>query len=565
MLDCAIVNGEVFDGSGGPGRPLDIGIADGRIVLVSGRGELPDAAQQIDATGRIVTPGFVDPHTHMDAQLWWEPSGSPSVLHGVTSVVMSSCGFGVAPHAAGMDDYVLQSLESVEEIPFRSTRLALPMSWRSWGDFFQAVGELPLGVNVAAFVPHSALRVGVLGERGLAPDLEPAEIDQLVEALENALADGAVGISTSRGPNHTDATGGPVPSRFASDVELERLVAACSGRLWQINIQAKGTTDAVGRAAAFAELATYADWSERHDAVATWTPLVVAPGDDVAWRALLEFSKTRGERLLPQVAAQPISSTIGFDGPSFAGMIDGWAGAFAGFGSLDAAGRTDRVRSAAFRDALRSAPEDCSRITSPCYSRWHLVASPSAPDAVGLTLNELGDRAGTHPIDALVDLALADDLATVVGAPLSNLDDDAVRVLVTDPSTLIGLGDAGAHIKSITNYTYPTYVLGRLVRDRQWMSVGEAVRQLTAQPAEAVGIVDRGTIAEGAWADLCVIDLDRLEADPSRLVNDIPGDSARLHSGATGFTAVMVNGEVVVDHDQPTGRAAGRLLPVQSR
>jgi N-acyl-D-aspartate/D-glutamate deacylase len=559
VLDLAIVNGDVVDGRGGAPRPLDIGIEGGRIAVVGERGCVPETRRTLDAAGRLVTPGFVDPHTHMDAQLWWDPSGVPSILHGVTSVVTSSCGFGVAPTAPGRDEYVLRSLESVEEIPYESTRRALPMTWTTWPEWFEAVGRLPLGVNVAAFVPHSALRFGVLGDRGLEAGLAAGEVDRLVASLRDALAAGAVGVSTSRGTNHTDATGRPVPSRLADDTELERLVATCADRIWQINIAAKGATSPAGREAALRELETYAGWSRRHATRATWTPLVVAPGDEVTWRVLLEFTSTRPE-LLAQTSAQPVSATIGFDGPSFAGMIDGWAPAFAGYGSLSDADRRTALHDERFRGIVRDAPEDRTRITSPCYDRWTVLVSPSSPGAVGVSIRALGDGVGRHPIDALFDLALADDLRTVVGVPLSNLDDDAVRAVVTTPSTLLGLGDAGAHIKSITNYTYPTYVLATLVRDRGWFAIGEAVRKLTAQPAEAFGLAGRGVVAEGYRADLCVVDLPALAVLPATLVADIPGGGLRLHAAATGYAAVVVNREVAVEDDRPTAARAGELI-----
>jgi N-acyl-D-aspartate/D-glutamate deacylase len=558
----AIVGGLVLDGTGAAGVQRNILIDDGRITELSDDGAAIEARTVIDARNRVVTPGFIDPHTHMDAQLFWDPSGCPSLLHGVTSVVIGSCGIGIAPARPDMREYMLRSLESVEEIPYRSTALGVPLSWTTWAEYVTAIDALPLGLNVAALVPHNALRIGVLGPRGLADDLSGDEIGALVSAAEEAMEAGAVGLSSTRGTNHTDAYGDPVPSRRAGDDELAALAALCRGRVWQINIRAKGDASEAGRAAALQELRQYADWSERFDTMATWSPLVVGPGDAVVWRALQEYSSRRQGRLLAQVCPQMFCSTITFDGPSYASMVDGWSAPFAGYSDLNDGQKSERLRDESFRSALRTAPVDPSRITSPSYERWSVLVSPSAPELTGLTLSEVGERLERHPVDALLDLALSDQLRTVVRAPLSNLDqdEDAMRALITNPANLFGIGDAGAHVKSITNYTYPTFVLSTLTRDRGWLALPAAVERLTRQPARAFGFEGRGVLEAGAVADVCVIDLARLAAEPASIVNDLPGGSGRLHSGATGYDAVIVGGEVVVDHDRPTGRSPGRFL-----
>ncbi|MCU1461869.1 MAG: hypothetical protein JWO37_1944 [Acidimicrobiales bacterium] len=564
MLDLAIVNGTVVDGTGAPARAADVFVEDGRIAAVQPHGAAVDAARIIDATGKVVTPGFVDPHTHMDAQLWWAPSGAPSVLHGVTSVVIGSCGFGVAPLRAGDADYVLRSLESVEEIPFEATRRGLPMSWSTWPEYFEQLGALPLGVNVAGFVPHSALRLAVLGDDALVGPADAGQRARLAAELRDALASGAVGVSTSRGTNHTDANGRPMASRLADDAELIALVDECRGRVWQVNIAAKGDSSADGIARAVDELQKYAGWSERAGALGTWTPLVVAPGDLDAWPVLLAASVVQAEHLLGQVSPQPIHSSITFDGPSYAAMVDGWAGAFVGYGALTTGERRDRLADPGFRAALKATPENCTRVTGACFRRWWVRFSPSAPEAVGHTVEQYAGMLGVHPVDALLDLAVADDLATIIEAQLSNIDADSVRVLVTEPATLLGLGDAGAHVKSITNYTYPTYVVAELSRDRGWFPLEEAVRRLTSHPAAAFGLTDRGVLRAGAAADVCVLDVDRLALGTPTLVDDLPGGARRLHCDATGFAAVIVNGEVTVEDDRLTDARRGQLLRVRS-
>ena len=355
-------------------------------------------------------------------------------------------------------------------------------------------------------------------------------------------------------------------SRLANDDELRALVSAGPGRVWQINIASKGDRSEAGITAAVAELETYAALARESSTTFTWTPLVVGPGDSVAWKRLLECSTDNGDVVIPQISPQSISSAISFDGPSFASMIDGWAQAFAGYGDLPIDTKRQRLADPGFRSALRNSPEDPTRITAPNFGRWRLAASPTSPQLCGLTLREIGERLGSHPADALVDLALADDLQTVVEAPLSNLDEDeeSVRALVTAPATLIGLGDAGAHVKSITNYTYPTHVLGELAHRRQWLSVADAVRRMTSVPASVMRIVDRGVIEVDAAADINVIEIERLAAEPARLVDDLPGGAKRLHAGARGYRAVLVNGALAVRDDVVMNSTSGTLVRVTS-
>ena len=562
MLDLSVVNGTVVDGTGSDPVPADVGVSGGRIAVVGPRGSLPESAQTVDASGMVVTPGFVDPHTHMDAQLWWDASGVPSVLHGVTSIAIGSCGFGVAPCRPGTEEYVLRSLESVEEIPYEATRVGVPMKWGSWLEFFEGLGRLELGVNVAGFVPHSALRAAVLPEHSRSGPASAKQRGRMVDALAEALDGGALGLSSSKGSNHVDGNGSPVPSRAASPEEYQDLVGACAGRIWQINLRAKADASDAGMRAALEELETYVSWSQAADATLTWTPLVAPPGDDLAWRALLKYSEANASRLVAQTSAQAISAAIRFDGASQAALIDGWGKPFAGYGGLTMQQRRELVGDRAFREALKASPPNPARSTAPCYDRWRFVISPSCPDCVGSTISSYAEQLGSHPVDAMCDLALADGLRTVIEAPLSNVDEEAVRTLVTSDATMFGIGDAGAHVTSITNYTYPTHVLASMFRDKGWMSLPKAVWRLTAQPAAVLGFADRGTVSEGKRADLCVVDLEHLEIGAAELVSDLPAGARRAHRAAHGYRAVIVNGAVTVENDALTPARAGELIRV---
>jgi N-acyl-D-amino-acid deacylase len=556
-FDVVIRGGTLVDGTGAPARLADVAVSEG-VVTEIGELDDPAATTEVDAAGCVVTPGFVDPHTHLDAQLCWDPTASPTCLHGVTSVVVGLCGFGVAPCPDGGGEYLLRSLEMVEEIPFDSTSLGVPFTWSTWPEFLAHLGTLPLGVNVAGLVPHSALRYFVMGERARSETATADDRAALVAELRRSLDAGALGFATSRGPNHNDAYGEPVPSRRADDAELRALVGACRGRPWQINVRTKFSGDAAGL---IAEVEGYVDWTEEAGARLSWTPFFAEPGDDV-WQQVLEHNRVVNERVwvAPQVLPQPITTTLRFDRVSVAVLVRGWGEAMDGFFDLDHDARRARVADPAFRAMLRDAPQDCTSMFGPCYREWVIASSPSRPDLQGSTLADAAAAAGCPPTDVLCDLVVADDLLTELQTPVVNRDRDGTAQLAGEPSTLIGLGDSGAHVMSVTNYTYPTDLLARLVRDEQRLPLETAVHRLTAHPARFLGIEDRGTVAVGRPADLCVIDLDALAVGSLTVTHDLPGGASRLFRAATGYRAVLVNGEVTVADDRHTGRPAGALL-----
>lgn len=562
MHDLVVAKGLVVDGTGSAPAVADIAIDAGRVSEIAPPGSIDQGRTHVDAEGRVVTPGFIDPHTHLDAQLWWDATGAPSLFHGVTSVVLGSCGFGVAPCPPESQEYVLRSLEAVEEIPYRSTRSAVPFSWSTWPEFFQQVGNLDLGCNVGGLLPHSTLRLSVMGDHATTRAANPDEVARMAALLDEALNAGALGFSSSRGGNHTDASGSPMASRWADDNEMRALVARCRDRIWQINIASKGASDASGAQAAVDEVEKYLDWSRQSGARFTWTPLVVAATDRGAWSRMLEHNRhvAADYPVAAQVTPQPIVSCIAFDGPSFANMVDGWSKPFAGYGSLSDGERRERLRDPEFQRLLAAAPVDCNRVTGICFERWKVTISPNHPDRVGCSLGELGDTLGRHPADVLVEMALLDDLKTVVAVPLSNLDHEANSTLAVDPSTLLGLGDAGAHVRAITNYTYPTFVLATLVRDERRMTLEQAVHKLSSHPAGMLGLRSRGELRVGMAADVNVIDLNRLSLTTPELVADLPQGSQRMTCLAEGYDRVIVNGEVVVQGDRLLDARPGRLL-----
>jgi N-acyl-D-aspartate/D-glutamate deacylase len=553
--DLVVRGGTVADGTGAPVRRADVAVDGGVITAV---GAVDDRGrEELDADGRLVTPGFVDPHTHLDAQLCWDPEAVPTSLHGVTTVVIGICGFGVAPCAPGGGDYLLRSLEVVEEIPYDSTVLGVPFSWSSWSEFLDHLGSLRLGVNVAGMVPHSPLRYAVMGERARGEVATADERAALAAALRRALDAGALGFATSRGPNHTDAFGDPVPSRHADDLELQALVDECRGRPWQINVETKfaGNADAL-----LAEVDRYAGWTERAGARLTWTPLFAEPGVDT-WRRVLARNRTLNEAVpvSPQVIAQPVTATLRFDRPGIASRIVGWEAPMADFFGRDATERVALVGDEAFRAALRAAPEDCSRMLAPCYGEW-VVSRSARDDVMGRSVASLAGEWRMAPSDAVCELLGGDGLRTEFQIPVVNRDRAGSAALVVDEHTLAGLGDAGAHVTSVTSYTYPTDLLARLARDRALLSIEDAVARVTSRPARFFGVAGRGELRPGFAADLCVIDLEGLGMGPLQFRADFPGGASRLYRDATGYEAIFVNGVATVRDGRRTGDRPGRTI-----
>ena len=555
-LDLAVRGGTVVDGTGAPGRRGDVGVRDGRIVEV---GEVDGPAEtELDASGCVVAPGFIDPHTHLDAQLCWDGAATPTNLHGVTSVVIGLCGFGVAPCPPDGGDYLLRSLERVEEIPFESTSAGVDFGWETWGEYLHHLATLPLAVNVAGLVPHSALRWYVMGERARGEVATEDDRAAMVAELRRSLDGGALGLASSRGPNHEDGFGDPVPSRFADDDEIADLVGACRGRMWQINVETKFSGDPAGL---ISEIDRYAAWTDEAGARLSWTPLHANP-DDGVWQAVLADNRERnraGSVVYPQVASQAVTILLRFDERSLLGLVPGWREAFAGYRELDDDGRLAHLADPPVREAMRAAPRT-AEMFSPDYDQWVFLGSPSDPTLVGRTVEDAAAERGAHPADLLADTAVADRLATQVQIPAVNRDHDAIPALIADEHTLLGLGDSGAHVQSICGYSYPTHVLSVLVREQGTVGLELAIERMTRRPAWFCGLGDRGTVRVGAAADLTVFDPERIALGEIRLTDDLPAGATRLHQPAVGYRAVVVGGTVVLADDAPTGAAAGRVI-----
>jgi N-acyl-D-aspartate/D-glutamate deacylase len=555
MHDVVIRGGTVVDGTGAPARRADVAVRGGRVAAIGDR--IETGRETVDASGCWVTPGFVDPHTHLDAQLCWDGSATPMNRHGITTVVIGLCGFGVAPCAAGGGEYLARSLERVEEIPYECTRRGVPFTWTSYREYLDHLAGLQLGVNVAGLVPHSALRVFAMGDRARGQLANDDDRAAMATELRDALAAGALGLATSRGPNHVDGYGDPVPSRYADERELRALVDECSDRVWQINIESKFGHDAE---TVTAELERYARWSRDSGARLTWSPFFAEHGDDV-WRAILRHNadlNASGVLVAPQVSALPVSVLLRFDEPSFLVRIGGWQQIFDGYLDLDPETKLRFLADGAVRDALKRA--DPAAMFAPRFDEWVIASAPSRPGVAGTSLQEAAAQAGCHAVDFMCDQAIADGLGTLVQVMVANRDRAGARELLADARTLLGLGDAGAHVMSVTNYRYPTYILSEIVLRQQSVDLETAVNRMTSSAAEFYGLPDRGVLRAGARADIAVIDPARLALEPVRVVHDLPGEAPRLYQGAAGYRSVLVNGTRTILDDEPTGALPGTVI-----
>jgi len=420
------------------------------------------------------------------------------------------------------------------------------------------VSSLRLGVNVASYAAHSPLRYSVMGEAAGQPGAGADSVRQMRAVLERALADGAIGFASSRGPNHVDAHGRAVLSRNADDRELQQLVAACKDRIWQINVKTKASVDSLPLVA---ELEKYAEWTAAAGATFTWTPLLVEAGSH--WRESVAWSRPRlgqGTRIVPQTLAMPLYTSLRFDQPqSYQLIIKGWLPVFSDWDRINQDARVARLRSREARDVLRAAGIHGTRYFDARFDQWEIGRSPTRPDMIGRTVIELAVN-GREPVDALCDLLMADDLGTMLRVPVANNDPVEMADALNDDGLLYGLGEAGAHVTSITNYAYPSAVLATFVRERRVLAMERAVSAMSSVPARLLGLNDRGELRPGMAADICVIDPDRVGPGPIEVRPDLPGGAERIYQAGTGYRAVLVNGEITVRDDASLQAASGRFL-----
>jgi N-acyl-D-aspartate/D-glutamate deacylase len=556
VLDIAIVGGEVIDGTGAPRRRADVGIRDGRIVEIGNLDE--PAARRIDAAGKVVTPGFIDVHTHYDAQVAWDPYLTPSPLHGVTTVIGGNCGFTLAPMEEEAIDYLTAMLARVEGMRLATVRAGVDIKWRSFGEYLDTI-EGHAGLNVGFLVGHSTVRRLVLGEdwRRKARD---DEIDEMCRVVEASLASGALGFSSSWSETHNDAAGDPTPSRFAPEQELLRLSSALRAHpgTWLEFIPWASGAFPDDRALLMAKMSAAAGRP------LNWNLMLIRPNipDEVTQNRLAasDLAAAHGGAVFGLTLPVPNAMHLNLDAGFLFDSAPAWA---------EVLGRGHDSKIGALRDpdirrrlAVAAAAEgrvwyDLSRLT------FESVKSPAFADVGGRSVAEAARERGVDPFDLLFEVAVADDLRTGFVVPAEGDDPESWRrrlAVWEDPRTIVGGSDAGAHLDMLDTFGFFTDFVGPTVRDRQLLPLETAVRMITGDAARAFGLRGRGLLEAGYAADVVVFDETEVARLPAEVQADLPGNGSRLYAAAVGMEHVLVNGQVIAEHGKLTDALPGTVL-----
>ena len=559
-FDLVVKNGTVVDGTGAPGFRADIGVNDGKITAI---GRLGDKAYRtVDADDHVVTPGFIDGHTHMDAQVFWDPLGSCSCYHGVTSVVMGNCGFTIAPCAERDAGFVFKNLERAEDISPGAMQAGIEWSWETFPEFLDTVDELPKGINYAGYIGHSAIRTYVMGERAFTERASTDELGRMCDIAEEGVRAGAIGFSTSRTPNHVTADDLPVASRVADWEEVRAIVSA-------VGRTGRGLFEIAGEQAGRDpdRLREYhvrlRDLAVDSGVVQTWGMFSSRFAPD-HWRpyfGLLEETAAAGGRMFVQVHSRALNTMLSFKTQMPFDRWDLWSDVRA----LSLDGQKRQLRDPDLRKRLveianGEAPKN--RIVGvearpPDYD--HLYVMDSMVGEQRLLKDVAGER-GVNPVALMIDLSLETDFNQFFCQPAANENQDHVLEMMKHPRSVVTFSDSGAHVSQIMDSSLQTHLLSHWVREKEAMTLEEAVRELTCVPATYWGMHDRGLIREGLNADLVVFDPKTVAPRMPEVVNDLPSGATRLKQVANGIRHSIVNGEVFLTDNEHTGSTSGRLF-----
>jgi N-acyl-D-aspartate/D-glutamate deacylase len=558
VLDLLIKNGALVDGTGAARRHVDIGICKSRIVAMGAISE--SAAQTIDADGLVVAPGFVDVHTHYDAQVFWDPTLSPSPLHGTTTVVAGNCGFSLAPLGPAHTDYVTRMLSLVEGMPLAALQTGVPWDWSSTADYLDRL-DGTLAVNAGFMVGHSTLRRLVMGNASTERRASTDELAAMGTLLRQGLAAGGLGFSSSLGPAHFDGTGVPVPSRHASREELVTLAAHCR------DFEGTSLELIPPRPADFepeqAEL--MAEMSAAAERPLNWNLLNVnAATRDHAMQQLESgtIAAERGGRVIALTMPLQSSARYSFHSGFVLDGFEGWGKLFA----LSVAERLNALRDPELRRTLNASAQSSSTLRRIADWPNRVIADTFAESTQryrGRLVDEIAHEEGKDPFDALLDIVCADDLRTTFTprqVEETAADWEAHLAVWRDGRAVIGGSDAGAHLDFVANFHYAVYVLARAVRQHRALSLEEAVSYLTGVPAALYGLRDRGVLAEGKCADVVVFDPDTIAPGPIGMRYDLPTGAGRLYGEPQGITNVIVNGTEIVRDGSLSDARPGTIL-----
>jgi N-acyl-D-aspartate/D-glutamate deacylase len=560
MLDYLITGATIVDGTGGPSRQGNVGVRDGRIVSAE---DDEAATTTLDADGLMVAPGFVDPHTHYDAQLFWDPLATPSNVHGVTTVIGGNCGFTLAPLHAEDADYIRRMMAKVEGMPLAALENGVEWTWESFADYLKCL-EGGIGVNAGFLVGHCAIRRYVMGADAVGKEATPEQLDAMVKILHESLEAGGLGFSTTQSNTHSDGDGQPVASRWATRDELVALCSAAG--------QHEGTTlEAIVQGC----LDRFND-----DEITLLTDMSVAAGRPINWNVLTVDSRVP-ERVTRQLGASTTASQTGgrivaltmpvlvpmnmsFLNYCALFMIPGWGDVL----NLPVRERIARLQDPEVRAEMmrRATSEEAGVFRRLADFRHYVIGDTYSAANEGLKGKVVGDLAkqqGKDAFDALIEIVIKDDLRTILWPMPPDNDPDtwALRRQVWgDGRAMLGGSDAGAHLDRMCGAPYTTRFVGDMIRGRQLVPLEEAIRLITDAPAQLFGLKDRGRIQPGYRADLVIFDPTTVGSEPATLVADLPGGTARLTADSLGVVRVLVNGVETVIDGKATGATPGTLL-----
>ena len=545
MSELVIKGGTVIDGTGRPGVLADVAVDGGRITAV---GKNLTGDRVLDAGDHVVAPGFIDIHTHYDAQVFWDPQLTPSCYHGVTTVVAGNCGFSIAPTRPEHRDLIARTLENVEDMDVEALRVGVPWDFASFPEYLASVERHGLGLNFTAYIGHTALRLYVMGDDAYERAATPDEIARMQVIVREAMEAGAAGFATSFAPTHRGAEGKPVPSRFAERAEIDAILQT----LGDVGLGVAAFTPG--------ELLSIDDLYALQPSVGipfTFTALLTMPtGSHLRLMDVNREGWERGAQVWPQVSPRPLRFSMSMAEPFTMNVNSN----FAALMTADVETRRAAYADPSFREKAMIEWEGAT-FGKPRWDTYTIAESSSHPELIGRDLLDVAAEAGKTPFDTLMDLCVEEPVLRV-GATLANDDPvEVAKVLVQDHCTL-GLSDAGAHVGQLCDAPQATDYLGNWVRDRKLLPMEEAVRRLTSQQADIFGLADRGRLVPGAWADVVVFDPETVAPGPLRRVRDFPADSERLTADEPiGIRHVLVNGvPIQVDGVHDAAARPGRLV-----
>ena len=561
MYDEVLRGGTVIDGTGSPGVIADVAIKDGRIAAI---GTIPEPATiETDATGKLVTPGFVDPHTHYDAQLLWDPTASPSSIHGVTTVIGGNCGFSLAPLRPGDDDYLRKMMARVEGMPLKALELGTDWSWESFGDFLDRL-DGQISVNAGFLAGHCAIRRYVMGGEAVGSAAGPEDLEKIRTELAKALEAGALGFSFTNSTSHSDGEGEAVASRWATPDELialaeetgrhegttlEGIVPGCLDRFDDDEIELLGTMSAAA------------------NRPMNWNVLTVDSREaDRVPRQMEAYD--RAIELGGKVIAltMPVQVPMNMSLANFCGLflIPGWGEVL----NTDIDERISRLQDPDTRVRLLEYGQSREAGVFRRLADWgdYIVGDTYSNENEGLSGRRVKDIAAERHMSSFgtfLDISIADRLQTIWWPTPQDDDDESWRMraeLWSDGRAMIGGSDAGAHLDRMCGAPYPTRFIGDCINGRRLTTVEHAVQLMTSDPASLFGLRDRGTLTVGNHADVVMLDPGAVDSGPAKLVTDLPGESARLVADSNGIERVLCNGVAIVEHGVTTGAVPGTLL-----